>query len=94
MDANCPFAIENKYRSKGNGIPAGAWDQAVRIAHKTGQWPSVIYQNGRLAPRCNVELGAIGSAQGGLTLLTEGTADLYMENYAALALRLIGRSIR
>ena len=35
MDANFPFAIENKYRSKGNGIPAGAWDQVVRTARKT-----------------------------------------------------------
>ena len=49
IDANFPFAIENKFRSKGNGIPAGAWDQAVRTARKTGQWPSVIYQNGRAA---------------------------------------------
>ena len=47
MDANFPFAIENKYRSKGKGIPAGAWDQAVRTTRKTGQWPSVLYQNGR-----------------------------------------------
>ena len=89
MDANFPFAIENKYRSKGNGISAGAWEQAVR---KTGQWPSVIYQNGRVAPRCRVELAAIGSAQVGLTLMPEGTADLSLEDYAALALRLMGRT--
>ena len=89
MDGNFPFAIENKYRSKGNGIPAGAWDQAVRTARKTGQWPSVIYQNVRVAPRCRVQLAAIGYAQGGLTLMPEGTADLSMEDYAALALRLM-----
>ena len=49
-NADWPFVIENKYRSKGNGIPAGAWEQACRIAHKTQQWPSVVYQNGRVAP--------------------------------------------
>ena len=92
MDAKFPFAIENKYRSKGNGIPAGAWEQAVRTARKTGQWPSVIYQNGRVAPRCRVELAAIGSAQGGLTFMPKGTADLSLEDYAALALRLMGRT--
>ena len=92
MDANFPFAIENKYRSKGKGIPAGAWDQAVRTTRKTGQWPSVLYQNGRVVPRCHMQLAAIASAHTGLTLMPEGTADLSMEDYAALALRLIGCS--
>lgn len=61
-DAKFPFAIENKYRSKGNGIPAGAWDQARRTATKTKQWPCVIFQNGRTAPRCRVPLASIGAA--------------------------------
>lgn len=34
-DADFSLMIENKYRSKGNGIPAGAWEQACRTAHKT-----------------------------------------------------------
>ena len=88
-DTNFPFVIENKYRSKGNGIPSGAWDQACRTARKTGQWPSVVYQNGRTAPRAGVHLAAIGAAQGGLTSIV-GTADLGLEDYAVLALRLIG----
>ena len=88
-DAKFPFVIENKYRSKGNGIPSGAWDQACRTARKTGQWPSVVYQNGRTAPRCRVHLAAIGAAQGGLTSIV-GTADLSLEDYAVLALRPIG----
>ena len=46
------------------------------------------------SPRCRVGLAAIGSAQGGLTLMPEGTADLSMEDYAALALRLISRSTK
>ena len=75
-DANFPFVIENKYRSKGNGIPAGAWEQACRTAHKTQQWPSVVYQNGRVAPRCRVPLAVIGRAQGGHDLIPFGTADL------------------
>ena len=37
IDAKFPFAIENKFRSKGNGPPAGAWEQACRTARKTGQ---------------------------------------------------------
>ena len=37
MDGNFPFAIENNYRSKGNSIPAGVWDQAVRTARKTDE---------------------------------------------------------
>ena len=52
----------------------------------------MIYQNGRVAPRCRVELAAIGSAQGGLNLMPEGTANLSMEDYAALALRLMART--
>jgi hypothetical protein len=92
IDAQFPFVIENKYRSKGNSIPSGAWDQAVRTARKTGQWPSVIYQNGRTAPRCRVPLAAVGAAQGGLTLMPDGTADLSLKDYAALSLRLIGRN--
>jgi hypothetical protein len=83
------YAAVDKYRSKGNGIPSGAWDQACRTARKTGQWPSVVYQNGRTAPRCRVHLAAIGAAQGGLTSIV-GTADLSLEDYAVLALRLIG----
>ena len=81
--------IENKYRSKGNGIPAGAWEQACRTAHKTQQWPSVVYQNGRVAPRCRVPLAVIGCAQGGHDLIPFGTADLSMEDYAELALQLM-----
>ena len=88
-DTNFPFVIENKYRSKGNGIPSGAWEQACRTARKTGQWPSVVYQNGRTAPRARVHLACIGSAQGGLISIV-GTADLSLEDYAVLALRLIG----
>ena len=41
-DADFPFVIENKYGSKGNGIPSGAWEQACRgsrTRHKSGpQW--------------------------------------------------------
>ena len=91
IDAKFPFAIENKFRSKGNGPPAGAWEQACRTARKTGQWPSVIYQNGRMAPRARVYLACIGSAQGGLTTMA-GTADLSLEDFAALALRLTRRT--
>ena len=91
-DAKFPFVIENKYRSKGNGIPAGAWEQACRIAHKTQQWPSVVYQNGRVAPRCRVPLAVIGRAQGGHDLIPFGTADLSMEDYAELALQLMKTS--
>jgi hypothetical protein len=90
-DAKFPFAIEVKFRSKGNGIPAGAWDQARRTAAKTSQWPCVIFQNGRTAPRCRVPLASIGAAQGGAILIRDGTADLSLEDFAALALRLIGR---
>tara|TARA_B100000886_G_C20060118_1_gene341383 strand:- start:143 stop:400 length:258 start_codon:yes stop_codon:yes gene_type:complete len=32
IDAKFPFAIENKFRSKGNRPPAGAWEQACRTA--------------------------------------------------------------
>ena len=59
---------------------------------KTGQWPTIRYQNGRIAPRCRMQLAAIASAHTGLTLMPEGTVDLSMEDYAALALRLIGRN--
>ena len=31
-DDRWPFVIENKYRSQGNSIPAGAWEQACRTA--------------------------------------------------------------
>ena len=88
-DAKFPFVIENKYRRKGNGIPSGAWEQACRTARKTEQWPSVVYQNGRTAPRARVHLACIGSAQGGLATMV-GIADLSLEDYAVLALRLIG----
>ena len=88
-DTKFPFVIENKYRSKGNGIPSGAWDQACRTARKTGQWPSVVYQNGRKAPRAGVHLAAIGAEQGGLTSIV-GAADLSLEDYAVPLLRLIG----
>ena len=41
-DADFPFVIENKYGSKGNGIPSGAWEQACRgsrTRHNSGpQW--------------------------------------------------------
>ena len=89
-DTNFPFVIENKYRSKGNGIPSGASDQACRTtARNTGQWPSVVYQNWRTEPRAHVHLAAIGAAQGGLISIV-GTADLSLEDYAVLLLRLIG----
>ena len=39
-----------------------------------------------------MQLAAIASAHTGLMLMPEGTVDLSMEDYAALALRLIGRS--
>ncbi len=87
-NAKLPFLIENKYRSKGNGILAEAWDQACRTVRKTGQWPSVIYQNGRLAIRAHFHMAAIAAAQGGLSSLV-GTADLSLEDFAGLALRLI-----
>ena len=90
-DAKFPFAIEVKFRSRGNGIPSGAWDQACRTARKSSQWPSVIFQNGRTAPRCRVPLAAIGAAQGGAILIRDGTADLSLEDFAALSLRLIDR---
>ena len=38
-DARWPFVIENKYRSQGNSIPAGTWEQACRTAFKSGKWP-------------------------------------------------------
>ena len=42
-DTRWPCVIENKYRSKGNSIPAGAWEQACRTAFKSDRWgPSVI----------------------------------------------------
>ena len=63
MDAKGPFVVENKYRSKGNSIPSGAWKQACRTAVKTGQWPSVIYQNGCTAPFLRVPLSVTGFAQ-------------------------------
>jgi hypothetical protein len=90
-DAKFPFAIENKYRSKGTSIPAGAWDQARRTATKTEQWPCVIFQNGRTAPRCRVPLASIGAAQGGAILIRDGTADVSLQDFAVLSLRLIGR---
>ena len=37
-DDRWPFVIENKYRSQGNSIPAGAWEQACRTAFKTDRW--------------------------------------------------------
>ena len=92
-DADFPFTIENKYRSKGNGIRSGAWDQACRTAAKTkDKMPSVVWQNGRTAPRVRVPMSAIGLAHGG----EQGgflfaTADLSLEDYAELALRLMGR---
>ena len=91
-DARWPFVIENKYRSHGNTIPAGAWEQACRTAFKTDRWPSVIWQNGRTAPRCRVPLSVIGCAQGGYEPMPFGTADLSLEDYANLALRLMGVS--
>jgi hypothetical protein len=89
-DARWPFVIENKYRSQGNSIPAGAWEQACRTAFKSDRWPSVIWQNGRTAPRCRVPLSVIGCAQGGYELIPFGTADLSLEDYADLAMRLMG----
>ena len=86
-DAKFPFAIEVKFRSRGNSIPSGAWDQACRTARKSSQWPSVIFQNGRTAPRCRVPLASIG----GGVLIIDGTADLSLEDFAALSLRLIDR---
>jgi hypothetical protein len=68
-DDRWPFVIENKYRSQGNSIPAGAWEQACRTAFETDRWPSVIWQNGRTAPRCRVPLSVIGCAQGGYELM-------------------------
>lgn len=93
-DAKFPFAIEVKFRSRGNGIPSGAWDQACRTARKSSQWPSVIFQNGRTAPRCRVPLAAIGAAQGGAILIRDGTADLNLEDFATVCLRLIGQKER
>ena len=93
-DAKFPFAIEVKFRSRGNGIPSGAWDQACRMARKSSQWPSVIFQNGRTAPRCRVPLAAIGAAQGGAILIRDGTADLNLEDFATVCLRLIGQKER
>ena len=83
---------ENKYRNIGNGIPAEALDQACRTVRKTGQWLSVIYQNGCLVPSAHVQMAAIAAAQGGLSSLV-GTADLSLEDSAALALRLIRRTL-
>ena len=40
-------------------------------------------------PRAHVHLAAIGAAQGGLISIV-GTADLSLEDYAVLLLRLIG----
>ena len=37
-DDRWPFVIENKYRSQGNSIPAGAWEQACRTAIKSDRW--------------------------------------------------------
>ena len=91
-DDRWPFVIKNKYRSQGNSIPAGAWEQACRTAFKTDRWPSVIWQNGRTAPRCRVPLSVIGCAQGGYELIPFGTADLSLEDYADLAMRLMGIS--
>ena len=92
MDAKWPFVVENKYRSKGNSIPSGARKQACRAAVKTGQWPSVIYQNGRTAPRVRVPLSVIGFAQGEqVRPFPYATADLSLEDYAVLAMRLIRR---
>ncbi len=88
-DAKFPFAIEVKFRSRGNGIPSGAWDQACRTARKSSQWPSVIFQNGRTAPRCRVPLASIGAAQGGAAMILGGTADLSLRDYADLALWLM-----
>ncbi len=89
LDAKWPFVVEVKFRSRGNGIPAGAWDQACRTAKKSSQWPSVIFQNGRTAPRCRVPLEPIG----GGVLIIDGTAYLSLEDFAALSLRLIDRHI-
>ena len=49
----------------------------------------MVYQNGRTAPRVRVHLASIGAAQGGPSSLA-GTADISIEDYAALALRLMG----
>ena len=83
---------ENKYRNIGNGIPAEALDQACRTVCKTGQWLSVICQNGCLAPSAHVQMAAIAAVQGGSSSLV-GTADLSLEDFAALALRLIRRTL-
>jgi len=83
---------ENKYCSIGNEIPAEARDHACRKVRKTGQWLSVIYQNGCLAPSAHVQTAAIAAAQGCLSSLV-GTADLSLEDFAALALRLIRRTL-
>ena len=63
MDAKWPFVVENKYRSKGNSIPSGAWKQACRTAQKIRQGPSETYQNGCTAPFLRVPLSVIGFAQ-------------------------------
>ena len=84
--------IENKCCLQGNSSPTGAWEQACRTAFKSDRWPSVIWENGRAAPRCRVPLSVIGCAQGGYELIPFGTADLSLEDYADLAMRLMGIS--
>ena len=92
-DADFPFTIESKYWSKGNGIPSRAWEPACWTAAKTkDKMPSVVWHNGRAAPRVGVPVSAIGLAHGseqGGSLFA--TADLSLEDYAELALRLKGR---
>lgn len=64
-----------------------AWDQAVRTARSnTLQRFSLIYENVCVALRCPDPLDSIGTAQGEFWLVPKGTADLCLEEFAALAL--------
>ena len=67
-----------------------AWNQAARTARSnTWQRFSLMYKNVCVAPRCPVPVDSVGYTQGELWLVPKHTADVCLEEFAALALCLI-----
>ena len=91
-NARWPFVIRTNIAPKVTASRQGRGSKPAERHLNRVSGPSVIWQNGSTAPRCCVPLSAIGCAQGGYKLIPFGTADLSLEDYADLAMRLMGIS--
>ena len=90
-DASFPFALECKRRKSGNGIPAGAWAQAVEASSRLPLcYPCVIYKYDFRAARAVVSFSAISEALTGIKAAADTElADISMHGFCYLARELM-----